>query len=80
MISSTIKKEFSTYLPLLSAKQQALVLNMIKSILHIDSKEERISIERYNAEIELALKEVKKGKSISHEEVLIKSKKWLKRK
>ncbi len=80
MISATVKKELSTYLPLLSARQQALVLDMIKSILHVDPKEKRVSVEKYNTEIELALKEVKQGKSISHDEVVKQSRKWLKRK
>ena len=80
MSSTAVKKELSTYLPLLSARQQVLVLDMIKNILQVDTKEKRVSIEQYNAEIELALKEVKQGKSISHQEVVIQSKKWLKRK
>ncbi len=80
MIANSIKNELNTYLPLLSARQQALVLDMIKNILHVDKKEKRVSIEQYNAELELALKEVKQGKSISHDEVVNKSKKWLKRK
>jgi predicted amino acid-binding ACT domain protein len=80
MTATALKKELSTYLPLLSARQQALILDMIKNILHVDSKEKRISLEQYNAEIESALKEVKQGKSISHEDVLKQSRKWLKRK
>lgn len=80
MTATTLKKELSTYLPLLSARQQALVLDMVKNILHVDTHEKRISIEQYNTEIESALKEVKQGKSISHEEVITKSKKWLRRK
>jgi hypothetical protein len=80
MISNTVKKELNTYLPLLSTHQQALVLDIVKNILHIDTREKRISAEQYNTEIELALKEVKRGKSISHDEVLTQSKKWLKRK
>ena len=80
MTATAFKKELSTYLPLLSARQQALILDMIKNILHVDSKEKRISLEQYNAEIESALKEVKQGKSISHEDVLKQSRKWLKRK
>jgi len=79
MISS-VKKELSDYLPLLSARQQKLVLDVVKNILHIDSHEKRISIEQYNKEIEASLSEVKKGKGISHDEVLLQSKKWLKRK
>ena len=80
MITSTIGKELSTYLPLLSARQQALVLDIVKNILHIDTNEKRISVEQYNTEIELALKEVRQGKGISHDEVVTQSKKWLKRK
>jgi len=76
----TINKELSTYLPLLSARQQTLVLDIVKNILHIDSREKRISVEQYNSEIETALKEVRQGKSISHDEVVKQSKKWLKRK
>lgn len=80
MTTAAIKQELNTYIPLLSARQQTLVLDMIKNILHVDWKEQRISIEQYNAEINSALKEVKSGKSISHKEVAAQSKKWLKRK
>ncbi len=67
---ASVRKELDTYLPLLSTKQQELVLAMVKSILHVDTNEQRISIEQYNAEIEFALSEVKKGKSISHKDVV----------
>ena len=80
MSNAVVRKELNTYLPLLSARQQLLVLDMIKSILQVDVKEKRISTEQYNNEIELALKEVKQGKSSSHAEVVNQSKKWLKRK
>ena len=80
MTATTLKKEFNTYLPLLSVRQQALVLDMVKNILHVDAGEKRVSTEQYNTEIESALREVKHGKSISHDEVLKESKKWLKRK
>jgi len=49
-------------------------------MLQVDVKEKRISAEQYNKENELALKEVKQGKSVSHAEVVSQSKKWLKRK
>lgn len=77
---ASVKKELNTYLPLLSTNQQELVLAMVKTILQVDSNEQRISIEQYNAEIEFALSEVKKGKSISHKDVVNQSKKWLKTK
>ena len=80
MTATALKKELSTYLPLLSARQQVLVLDMIKNILHVDTHEKRISTEQYNREIESALREVKSGKGIPHDEVVKLSKKWLKRK
>lgn len=80
MSTTTVKKELNAYLPLLSARQQSLILDMVKNILHVDNKEKRVSIEQYNAEIENALKEVKQGKSVSHSDVVNQSKKWLKRK
>ena len=80
MKAVAIEKELSTYLPLLSTQQQNLILEMIKSILHIDSKEKRTTIEQYNIEIEAALKEIKSGKGVSHADVVKQSKKWLKRK
>jgi hypothetical protein len=79
-MTPAVKKELSDYLPLLSARQQIWVLDIVKNILHIDTHEKRISIEQYNKEIEAALKEVRQGKSITHEEVLFQSEKWLKRK
>jgi hypothetical protein len=79
-MTPAVKKELSDYLPLLSARQQMLVLDIVKNILHIDTHEKRISIEQYNKEIEAALKEVRQGKSITHEEVVSQSAKWLKRK
>ena len=80
MSNAVVRKELNTYLPLLSSRQQLLVLDMIKSMLQVDVKEKRISAEQYNKENELALKEVKQGKSVSHAEVVSQSKKWLKRK
>ncbi len=79
MTPVALKRELNTYLPLLSAHQQSLILDMVKSILQVDMKEQRISLEQYNAEIESALKDVKSGKSISHESVVKQSRKWLKR-
>lgn len=76
---ATVKNELNTYLTLLSARQQALVLDMVKNLLHIDNKEKRISAEQYNIEIEAALKEVKQGKTVTHNDVLNNTKKWLKR-
>ena len=78
MTATAFKREFNTYLPLLSVRQQALLLDMVKNILHVDAREKRVSMEQYNREIEAALKEIRQGKSVSHDEVLKKSRKWLK--
>lgn len=80
MNSTVVKKELFTYLPLLSERQQTLVLDMVKSILHIDTKEKDISIEQYNVDIELVVKEIREGKKLSHKDVVKQSEKWLKRK
>jgi hypothetical protein len=80
MTTTALKKELSTYLPLLSERQQTLVLDMVKNFLHVDGKEVRMSVEQYNNEIEKALKESKQGKVVSHQDVLKQSKKWLKEK
>ena len=74
MTTIALKKELNTYIPLLSAHQQELVLEMVKNILNVDSHEKRISVEQYNTEIESALREVKQGKSVSHDEVVKQSK------
>ena len=80
MNTSAIKKELSTYIPLLSIRQQTLVLDVIKNILNVDATEKRISISQYNKEIDTALKEVRAGKGISHDEVLNQNKKWMAKK
>jgi DNA-directed RNA polymerase specialized sigma subunit len=80
MTATALKKELSTYLPLLSARQQELVLNMVKNILHVDDREKRVSIEQYNTEIEAALKDAKQRHGVSHDDVIKQSRKWLKRK
>jgi hypothetical protein len=80
MNNTALKKEIDLFLPLLSSKQQKLILEMIKNILNVDKTEKRISIAQYNKEIEVAMNEIKSGESVSHKNVLHASKKWLKRK
>ena len=79
MTTTQVKKQLETYLPLLSQRQQEILLDMVKNLLNIDKKEKRISIEQYNKEIEASVKQVEEGNSISHADVLKQSKKWLKR-
>ncbi len=80
MATTQIKKQLDTYLPLLSQRQQEILLDMVKNLLNIDNKEKRISIEQYNKEIEASVKQIEQGKTLSHAEVVKRSKKWFKRK
>ena len=43
MTSTALKKQFDEYLPLLSSKQQAMVLDLVKSLLNIDNDVKRIT-------------------------------------
>ncbi len=80
MKSGILKSELNLYLPLLSERQQQLILDMVKSILHVDKKEKRVSLDQYNTEIDEAIQELKDGKGISHDKVMKQNRKWLKRK
>jgi hypothetical protein len=71
MTSSAIKKEVEDYLPLLSDRQQKLVLEMIKTFLNLDDKTKRISKKQYNLEIVEAAERIEKGKFFSHDEVIL---------
>jgi hypothetical protein len=75
-----VKKELNTYLPLLSDRQQAILLDMVKNLLHIDDKEKHTTIEQYNKEIDVAMHQISKGQFSSHADILKESEKWLKRK
>jgi len=76
MTTTTIKKQVDDYLPLLSLKQQTLVLEMIKSFLNVDSDVKRISLDQYNQEIDEANKRIEQGEFISHEDALKQLTKW----
>ncbi len=76
MSSLALKKQFDSYLPLLSSKQQNLVLEMVKSFLNVDSDEKRISKKQYNKELEDAIARIEKGEFLSHEEALLALSKW----
>lgn len=56
------------YWPLLTTKQQILVLETIKSFLNVDSDFTRISQKQYNKEINEAIKRVENGLTVSHED------------
>ncbi len=76
MNANTIKKELNTYLPLLTVKQQQLLLEMVKNILQVEPTEKRISVKQYNDELNASIKQGKEGKTISHKQMLKEMEKW----
>jgi len=76
MTSLAIKKELNSYLPLLTDKQQALLLEMVKSILHVEPSNQRISLKQYNKEIAQAEKQIAKGKITTQEDLEKEVKAW----
>jgi predicted transcriptional regulator len=69
-MSTSIKKQFNEYLPLLSSKQQALVLDMVKSLLNIDNDVKRITRKQYNKELAEAVDRVEDGSFVTQEETI----------
>ncbi|MBK7183962.1 MAG: hypothetical protein IPH89_14150 [Bacteroidetes bacterium] len=51
MTTAAIKKQIDGYLPLLTNKQQELLLEMVKSFLNVDKDVKRITRKQYNKEI-----------------------------
>lgn len=76
MTATAIKKQVDNYLPLLSTKQQTLVLEMIKSLLNVDKDAKRITRKQYNKEINDAVTRIEKGNSVSHKDALRELSKW----
>ena len=76
MTSTAIKKQVDSYLPLLTSKQQNLVLEMIKTFLNVDSDNKRITKKQYNKEINDAVTRIEKGESVSHNDALKELSKW----
>ena len=76
MTATAIKKELNTYLPLLTDKQQELLLEMVKNILHIEPSNQRISIKQYNKELAAAEKQITKGEFTTQEDLEKEVKKW----
>jgi vacuolar-type H+-ATPase subunit D/Vma8 len=70
MTSTTIKKQLDKYLPLLSDKQQSLLLEMAKSFLNVDQDPQRISRKQYNNEIAEAIDRVEEGNFVTHDDAL----------
>jgi len=76
MTATAIKKQVDNYLPLLTSKQQILVLEMIKSMLNVDKDVKRITRKQYNKEINDAVTRIEKGNSVSHKAALKELAKW----
>lgn len=76
MTATAIKKQVDNYLPLLSAKQQTLVLEMIKTLLNVDIDAKRITRKQYHKEINEAVARIEKGNSVSHKDALKELSKW----
>ncbi|MFN8153814.1 MAG: hypothetical protein U0Y08_05945 [Bacteroidia bacterium] len=76
MTATAIKKQVDSYLPLLSTKQQALVLEMIKSLLQVDKEAKRTTRKQYNKEVNDAVTRMEKGKVVSHKDALKELAKW----
>ncbi len=76
MTAKAIKKQVDNYLPILTSKQQILVLEMIKSMLNVDKDVKRITRKQYNKEINDAVTRIEKGNSVSHKAALKELSKW----
>ena len=79
MITAALKQELNTYIPLLSARQQTLVLDMVKNILNVDPSEQRISVKQYNKEIAEAEKQIASGNFTTKEDLEKEMQKWWKK-
>ena len=76
MTALAFKKQLDTYIPLLTGKQQELLLEMIKNILQVEPKQKRISISQYNKELNASIKQANSGKTLKHKDVLKEIEKW----
>ena len=76
MTATAIKKQFDGYLPLLTSKQQTLLLEMVKSFLNVDADTKRISKKQYNKEIDEAVARIEKGNFITEKNALKELSKW----
>ncbi len=76
MTTAAIKKQVDSYLPLLSEKQQTLVLEMIKGLLNVDKDSKRVTRKQYNKEISEAISRIEKGESVSQKDALQELSKW----
>lgn len=76
MSETTIKNQLNDYLPLLTSRQQELVLELVKSILKVDDRNKRISKKQYNKELEEAIARVEEEGGVYHKDALMELSKW----
>ena len=70
MTSTSFKKQFDKYLPLLSSKQKALILEMVESFIKRSTDDKRITRKQYNKEIAEAVDRVEDGNFVTQEEAI----------
>lgn len=75
MAATTLDVELKKYYSLLNTDQKKSVIKMLKAFVQADNRREE-TIDDYNADIEKAIAEYKKGEVMSHEAVLKMAKKW----
>jgi hypothetical protein len=76
MTTKAIKKQLDSYIPLLTQKQQELLLDMVKNILHIEPDTKKISRKQYNKDLLAAEKQIKNGHFTSQKDLEKESEKW----
>ncbi len=76
MRNNIIKRELNAYLPLLTGKQQELLLEVIKNILQVEPSDKRINVKQYNDELNASIKQGREGKTVSHKQLLKEMEKW----
>jgi hypothetical protein len=76
-MENLLDKEMLAYFIRLNEAEKKSVVQMLKTFLtERNNKFSRISIEQYNLELEEAMKEIQKGETFTHEEVVKMSEKW----
>ena len=76
-MENLLDKEMLAYFIRLNEAEKKSVVQMLEKFLtERNKKSNRISIEQYNLELEEAMKEIQKGETFTHEEVVIMSEKW----
>ncbi|MDX2189665.1 MAG: hypothetical protein SFY32_07360 [Bacteroidota bacterium] len=63
-------QELNTYLPLLNNTQQKLLLDVVKNILNVEPKANRITLKKYNEELDHSSKQIENGQVISNKDLL----------